>query len=355
MNKNSQIIISSIKKGILHTSLEPIQKQIQVMINEFKEFGRSQTIFINGHPGSGVTTLINSLDIPNLTKIDCRIYATEKLASTLLLNLTSDTKISIENLLQQLGSTIIYFDHFDSLILSKRQFFLYSLFNAIQKNTVSILLILSASSLDPLSGLEKRVRSRFTPICFSLPQPSLDIAIEIIHLHLKEANWKSNVFDLPWKKTLEILFSHIPSYHTATSFLASVVSQSEDSIRKELLIQTQHENLNLKNPLRFVSDLSHTEISLVLAADYIEKHQLRKEFIFSELNLLIQSQLVEFRSIQKSNSVSTAFEKLVNSSIFIRAGKDNFRFFMPIYIEELSELIPLLPVDLIQWVSGWMK
>jgi hypothetical protein len=183
----------------------------------------------------------------------------------------------------------------------------------------------------------------------------LDIAIEIIHLHLKEANWKSNVFDLPWKKTLEILFSHIPSYHTATSFLASVVSQSEDSIRKELLIQTQHENLNLKNPLRFVSDLSHTEISLVLAADYIEKHQLRKEFIFSELNLLIQSQLVEFRSIQKSNSVSTAFEKLVNSSIFIRAGKDNFRFFMPIYIEELSELIPLLPVDLIQWVSGWMK
>lgn len=361
-------LIESIKVGTELPSIREPINQIKEKLQSFVKTGDSNSIFLSGTPGSGKTYAVQKALNESLPEdmwrvvIDCRIFDTDKSCCREFLRQTNNLATTpVLEVLNEKGSGVIVFDHFDALKIIKRQFFLYTIFDSIHTNTISLCSIIITSSVEPLSNLEKRVRSRLTPQYVDIPAPTISIAKVWISSVLlfkepksdEEEQWNAYVkkfFERKGEKQLDGLFSLSPTLHTASCFGQKfVLSNEHKTIQKEF-----NESLSAD---RFLGALSQTELILMFIAAFMIDLKSINEFTFDELFKEITEQSKQrgfIRRLRKSQAL-LAWEKLTSLNFLIPTSKDKTHYTLSLFSEDLYASIDNMPTDMQMWIRTWLK
>lgn len=375
-DEEKRMLLQNIKSGILHDSLDKYRKMLKSKIDDFIESGFSTSIFLTGHPGSGKSFIVNdvieSMKEKNLWSvfIDCRIFNSDKLACREFLRQTGNlVSTPVLEVLREKGSGIIIFDHFDSLKIIKRQFFLYTLFDSIHNNTISLCCILNTSSVEPLTNLEKRVRSRLTPQILEMPKPTLKDAYSLSKMLLtfddakdkKHKKWNAYIassFNYNTAKDcvseggdhqLKEVFDISPSYHTVINFLNKfVLNDVRETISAELF-----DNISVS---KFLGCLSQTELSVLFTAAFMMDVRGTYDFTFDTLYTSLSEQFITHGFIKtiSKQSAQLAWQKLINLNFLVPTPKDKTKYSFNLFSQDLAEFLYMLPTDMEQWVKSWI-
>lgn len=362
-----KVLIENLKNGSELEGMRPIIDEIKKKLTTFVNNCDSTSIFLSGPSGSGKSFCVNQAMKEALPEnmwrvvIDCRIFDTDKAACKEFLRQTNSTATaSILDVLREKGSGVIVFDHFDSLKIIKRQFFIYTIFDSIHANTISICSIINTSSVEPLSNLEKRVRSRLTPQYIDVPAPTFDSTKEFLTKTLvfdgpktsNEKSWNKYVksfFDSDNLDQLKHLFSISPTLHTALVYGQKfVLSDDHKTLEKKFM-----DNLSIE---RFLGNLSQTELIILFMAAYMVEVKEIPEYsvdtIRHELHELYRTHNFLYR-IHKDNA-NLAWDKLKSLGFIVPTTKDSTRYTFTLFAEDLKSSISLIPTDYQVWIKNWL-
>lgn len=361
-------LIENLKKGSELSGMRPVIDDIKKKLEVFVSSGNSTSIFLSGPAGSGKSYCVNQALQetlpPNIWSvvIDCRIFDTDKAACKEFMRQTENfASASILDVLREKGSGVIVFDHFDSLKIIKRQFFLYTIFDSIHSNTISICSIINTSSVEPLSNLEKRVRSRLTPQYIDVPAPTFDTTLEFLSKTLVFAEDKEKTAK-QWNKyvneflhsdnveQIQQLFMISPTLHTTITYGQKfVLSDDHQTIVKKFM-----DNLSIE---RFLGTLSQTELIILFMAAYmIEVKEIQEysiDAIRHELHELYKMHNFLYR-IHKDNA-HLAWEKLISLGFVVQTAKDSTKYTFTLFSEDLKSSLPLVPTDYQVWIKNWLS
>ena len=368
-------LLEQIANGTEFSYLENQFEDIKSKINYFAEQQFSCSIFISGLPGSGKTYTIRralaEANTENLwtATIDCRLFDTDKSAMKEFLRQTGNPpNRPVLEALKLTGSGILIFDHFDSMKIIKRQFFLYTLFDSIHTNSVSLCVIVVTSSHEPLNNLEKRVKSRFTPMSIDFPSPSnfdMDNFIPLLTSTSTPKVWNDCVKTLFTKFTkskiihpFERLYLLSPSLHTAMSFARKIsffVQQKRLTIID--LENTVNEMMNTINPSRFLDGLSHIDLIVVFTSVYMRIIKLSNDFTFDMLFEEVQTQFKPYSilKILTLERIRISWDKLISMKILVVTSKDGTRVAPTVYEDDLETFVSNLPTEAQVWTRVWLK
>ena len=373
-NKTKQSLIDQINKGVDFSYLDDQFEELKERINSFAKHQFSCSLFVSGLPGSGKTYTIKRAlresNIKNLwtATIDCRLFDNDKAAMKEFLRQTKNppNKNALEAL-KLLGSGILIFDHFDSMKIIKRQFFLYTLFDSIHTNSVALCVILVTSSHEPLNNLEKRVKSRFTPTTIDFPSPfefDMDNFISLLTDPSTSKVWNNCVKNLFTKQNSQVihpfdkLFSLSPSLHTAMIFakkLALLYDQNKLTIRD--LEMTVNEMINTVNPSRFIAGLSHVDLVVLFGSVYMRIIKQYNDFTYDMLAEEIEKQFTSYRfyRILTRERMKISWDKLSSMQLLIPTTKDGMRMASSLYEDDIEQYITNLPTEGQVWAKLWLK
>lgn len=368
-------IQSQIDQGIELSYLDDKLDEIKTRLDHFAKQQFSCSIFLSGLPGSGKTFLIrralreSNLDQLWTVTIDCRLFDTDKSAMKEFLRQTkSPPNRPILDSLKMLGAGIIVFDHFDSIKIIKRQFFLYTLFDSIHTNSVALCVVVLTSSHEPLNNLEKRVKSRFTPFTIDLPSPiefDMDNFIQLLTSEETTKTWNDSVKNNFTKKgnsrikhPFPRLYMLSPSLHTAMLFakkLAFYIPQQKLTLKN--IESTVNEMIDTINPRRFLEGMSHIDLIVVFISVYMQAVKLMPDFTFDNLFDEIESQFRPFKlaKIFTSDRVRIAWDKLLSMKLLVVVSKDGTKVSTTIYEDDIEQLISSLPTEAQVWSKQWLK
>lgn len=368
-------LLHQIANGTDFSYLEDKFEEIKSKLDYFAENQFSCSLFISGLPGSGKTyTIRRALKEANIGKlwvcrIDCRLFDTDKSAMKEFLQQTSNPpNRPVLEALKLLGAGIIIFDHFDSMKIIKRQFFLYTLFDSIHTKSVALCVIVVTSSHEPLNNLEKRVKSRFTPVSIDFPSPSnfdMDNFIPLLTSTSSPRMWNDCVKTLFTKHTkskvihpFERLYSLSPSLHTAMIFarkLSFFVEQKRLTIID--LENTVNEIINTINPSRFLEGLSHIDLIVVFVSVYMKIIKLNNDFAFDQLFEEIQTQFRPYSilKILTVERIKISWDKLISMKLIVVTSKDGTRVSPTVYEDDIDPFVVYLPTEVQVWSRVWLK
>ncbi|OHT01703.1 hypothetical protein TRFO_31405 [Tritrichomonas foetus] len=375
-NHVTQELLNQISKGTDFSYLDDQFEEIKNRLNSFADKHFSCSLFISGSPGSGKTyTIQRALKEANLkdlwiVRIDCRLFDNDHSAMKEFFRQTgSQQSKNVLDALKLLGSGIIIFDHFDSLKIIKRQFFLYTLFDSIHTNSVALCCVLVTSSYEPLNNLEKRVKSRFTPTTIDFPPPTqfdMDNFIPLLTATEASKLWNNNVKSLftkqPKKSRIihpfDRLFMLVPSLHTVMIFakkIALLASKNKLTIRD--LETTVDEILNTINPSRFLEGMSHVDLIVAFTTVYMRIVKQINDFSFDMLTEEIETQMKPYRfaKVLSFDRIRISWDKLVSMKILVYATKDETRVSPTLFEDDIEPFISHLPTEGQVWAQLWLK
>jgi len=357
-------IVKGIQEGVPQEFLSSTTCLLEKKLNSFVSTGFSTSIFLSGTPGSGKSFCVKKA-IENCCKndiwcvtIDCRLFDTDKSACKEFLRQTNHSQSApVLDVLKEMGTGIIVFDHFDSMKIIKRQFFLYTLFDSIHTNTISLCVVLITSSVEPLSNLEKRVKSRLTPQYISIPTPKLsDAHVMLLSLltsskldDTQRIEWNQYVYSVNLEKMIANVFSISNSLHTIVTFAKKFVL-----LDQRLAINEQYmSSLSIQ---RFIRALSQLELLILFMSAYMMTMRGLQEFSFDQMfkELQEQSKSHSFLHNVRPDTAQLAWDKLVSFKFIIPIGKEKTKYAFALFTEDLAESINGLQTDHQKWVKTWM-
>jgi hypothetical protein len=265
--------------------------------------------------------------------------------------------VPIQDALKALGTGILIFDHFESLKIVKRQFFLYTLFDSIHTNAMSLCVVIVTSSHEPLNNLEKRVRSRFCATCIEFPRPTIDLSLIESLLETENGEWNDAVADAFEGFDVLRMFEVSGSLHTAVSFakrLSESVPEGE-MMRSIHVEQTAAQMMSVIHAERFVAGMSQMELVVVIVCCYVVKVENYCEFtfdlVFSEMNC----QLIECVFVKKMTTERTrvGWDKAIAHGLLVRCGKDVTKVRLSVFEEDVVAAMDRLPTEICTWVRTW--
>lgn len=368
-------IIQQISDGTDFTYLNDKFEYIKSKLDSFAEQQFSCSLFVSGLPGSGKTYTIrralSEAKIQNLwtATIDCRLFDNDRAAMKEFLRQTGNPhNRPVLEALKLLGAGILIFDHFDSMKVIKRQFFLYTLFDSIHTNSVALCVIVVTSSHEPLNNLEKRVKSRFTPISIDFPSPSefdMDNFITLLSTTSAPKKWNDCVRSLFTKYSkskmihpFDRLYALSPSLHTAMIFarkLSFFVQNNQLTIKD--VESTVNEIINTINPSRFIDGLSHIDLVVIFVSMYMRIVKLENDFSFDTLFEEVQIQFRPFNlsKILTLERVKISWDKLISMKLLVLTTKDGTLAAPTLYEDDLEPFISRLPTEAQVWTRVWLK
>ena len=368
-------LLQQIAQGTNFSYLDSKFEDIKSKLDYFADKQFSCSLFISGFPGSGKTYTIrralSEANIGNLwvAKIDCRLFDTDRSAMKEFLRQTNNPpNRPVLEALKLLGAGILIFDHFDSMKIIKRQFFLYTLFDSIHTKSVALCVIVITSSHEPLNNLEKRVKSRFTPVSIDFPSPSnfdMENFIPLLTTTSAPRVWNDCVRNLFTKNAkskmihpFERLYSLSPSLHTAMIFAKKLSFFAQ---QKRLTIidldNTVNEIINTINPSRFLEGMSHIDLIVVFVSVYMKIVKLSNDFTFDQIFDEIQTQFRPYSilKILTIERIKISWDKLISMKLLVVTTKDGTRVAPTVYEDDIDPFISNLPTEAQVWTRVWLK
>ena len=363
-------LIEQIKDGVEIPELRESVDKIKEKLQNFVKTGDSTSIFLSGVPGSGKSFAVDLAmkeTVPEniwTVVIDCRIFDTDKAVSKEFLRQTGNLLTTpILEVLTRKGAGIIVLDHFDSLKIIKRQFFLYTIFDSIHTNTISLCSILITSSVEPLSNLEKRVRSRLTPQYIDIPKPTIQWCKEWIVnvLQFKEAKQSDRK---KWNRYVKAFFNeerNIPDTQLEELFSISPTLQCAVVFAQKFVLSNEHETIEQEfidglSVDRFLGALSQNELMLLFIAAFLINIKSIVEFNFDQLykELTELRKLRDMRKIKREQAL-LAWEKLTYLNFLVPTSKDKTTFTLTLFSEDLEKSVSQVPTEMQVWINTWLK
>jgi hypothetical protein len=354
-----------ISQGVPLDSLNPSRSSLSTSLTSFIETGFSTFLFLTGHPGCGKTfslrMAIDSLSLRDCwcSTIDCRLFLNDRAACKEFFRLHGQpANTPILDALRSIGTGILIFDHFESLKIVKRQFFLYTLFDSIHTNAVSLCVVLVTSSHEPLNNLEKRVRSRFTPTCVEFPRPIGDASFVIQLLSTENAEWNAAVAAAFFGVDLSPLFDLSQSLQTVVTFTKTlVITVSEgEVIGRGHVEQAIAQMLSVIHPDRFIAALSQMEVLILIVCCYLVRIRYYTELTFDTVYSEMMAQLIESSFVKKMTPerAHVAWEKAMALRLLVRPGKDVTKVALAVFEEDVLLAVDRLPTEIAAWARKWM-
>ncbi|KAH0792609.1 Origin recognition complex subunit 4 [Histomonas meleagridis] len=325
------------------------------------------TLFLTGSAGSGKThTLRKALSEVDLKEcwvksIDCRLFSDDRPAcKEFLRQMGKPTSSAVLDVLRISGSGILIFDHFDQIKIIKRQFFLYTLFDSIHSDSISLCLILVTSSHEPLTNLEKRVKSRCSPICIEFPSTS-DFTCKTFRMLFESPSltkqWNKSVQNaLRRPEPFDRVFSLSPSLHTAISFAHEIIY----NIKGQRMTSSDVEQASIRIidsicPLRFLDGLSHLELILTFMSVFMLTQKRCNEFTSEAMYQELKRQLNSYQLVKMltPERFSVAWDKLLSMRIIVCVGRDATKVTTTLFEDDILPFTERLPTQVQVWAKGW--
>lgn len=364
MDEITEYVLKTTSEGVLLPHLEGCRENISRVLQGYVDHGGNQSLFVTGPPGCGKTFtirhIINTINMKDCWNsfIDCRIFDNDKAACKEFMRQRSQPSSKpVLDALKDVGMGILVLDHFDSMKIVKRQFFLYTLFDSIHTQAISLCVILITSSHEPLTGLEKRVRSRYSPTCFEFPAPEIDSQLLMKFLAEDKRTRGYSAMEKCLKEAnIWTLFELSPSLHTVVVFLRKVALRTEKTLTRETLNSVADEIIDVIDPHRFLASLSQLELAVALVCCHMTKVKGSAEFSYDQLYDELMKQLVrcQFRKTLTSERVVIAWDKLKTLRILVATGRDTNKFSLSIFDEDIYTMVTKLPTDVQLWAKSWM-
>ena len=258
------------------------------------------------------------------------------------------------------GSGILIFDHFDQIKIIKRQFFLYTLFDSIHSDSISLCLVMVTSSHEPLTNLEKRVKSRCSPICIDFP-PTSEFTVKTFSTLFESPNftkkWNYSVQSaLRRPESFEKVFSLSPSLHTALVFAKEIIY----NVKGQKMTSSDVEDaasriIDAISPARFLSGLSHLELLLAFMGVFMLTQKRSSEFTSEAMFQELKRQLASYQLVKilTAERFAAAWDKLVLMRIFVYVGRDATRATTTLFEDDIEPFVSKLPTQAQVWAKGW--
>lgn len=361
-------IMKRLSEGFDFQYLDETEHILQDKLSNFVKNCLTTTLFLSGASGSGKTYVLNkalnSVDFGDCWchTIDCRLFSDDKSAcKEFLRQMNSPNSSDVLDVLRESGSGILIFDHFDSIKIIKRQFFLYTLFDSIHSQSISLCLILVTSSHEPLTNLEKRVKSRCSPECISFP------SVENFKNETFISLFKSPDYPKQWNasvdKTLKRpeLFQKIiglsPSLKTIMNFARMIMFEVKDSEKiTEINVENAAKNiLYVISPKRFLNGLSHLELIVVFMGVFMISQKRCLEFTNESLFKELQTQLVSCKllKLMTTERFNIIWDKMISMKLFVYTVKDKSKTTTSLFEEDISDFVSNLPTEVQVWAKSW--
>lgn len=376
INEKKMDVINHLDEGIDLAFFDEKCELIKSKLKEFDNNGFSSTMFILGAPGFGKTYTVRraireaKLNDVTVVNIDCRIYDNDRTVSKeFLRQIESQKAQTLLDAIRQRGSIILIFDHFDSMKIVKRQFFLYQIFNSKHENSISLFVILLVSSIEPLSDIEKRVKSRLSPLCIEFPKAdSLIIKkngkSESLFELSKTVNKKSPIMDIMkgLNDTNSLLFKKAQQIYEIFPSLLAVF----DFVKKLVVLSPNHhideskaedickEYLSFTSPARFIDACNQLELTLLLIAQYIMETNNYNGFTFDELFNQFKQQLVSSMFVKKitEGQAKVAWNRLISSKLIVPIDNNQIKATLAVVSNDIELFIKKVPTEINQWTKS---
>ena len=359
---HSSEVLERIHEGIPFKHLQKQRTAIKKFLMAFQEHSQSNSLFISGPSGSGKTFTLNHCfkEVDNkdawVVHIDCRLFDTDKSAcKEFLRQLDQPLKSDVLDVLRQHGAGFIIFDHFDSLQIIKRQFFLYTLFDSIHTQSIELGIILVTSTYDPLINLEKRVKSRLTPTIIEIPlHPAPFEFNEFMPLLITgDPDWDSAMTRLNFSQILQPLYRLNPSFHIVNLFFDklfygkgnywindSLLHLLVDEIMKELTPQPELESLSQLELFVLFAALHMTLVRCMdaISCDDLVHHVIEDNQIACKTNPAL---------------IRVAFGKLERMNILRPRGDG--KDIVTIFADDLEPYVAKLTTHYQLWAKRWLS
>lgn len=377
INEKKMAVLKQLNEGVDLALFDEICNSIKTKLGEFVQNGFSDSMLILGPAGCGKTYTVNrairetELNDVTIINIDCKIYDNDTIAfKEFLRQAGSLNEPTLQDSMRKLGSVILIFDHFDLFKMIKKQHFLYQVFDSMHHNSISLLAILLVSSVSPLSNLEKRVRSRLSPIYFEFPSatsltipkkngnsgtifdfsPTVNKNSPIIEVmkELQDSN------SLLFKKAQKI-YQIFPNLHMIFNFLKKLVLVSPnhhiDLSKADDICQ---ELLNFSSINSIIDSCSQLELTMLLIAQYIVNINNYNEFSFDELFNQFKQQLVSSMYVKKvtEEQAKATCNCLISKKLFLPLDNNQNKFLFALFSSNLKPFIKKVPTEVSQWANS---
>jgi hypothetical protein len=358
-----QFLMTSISAGIPLASLKGPRDRLKTRLSSFIDKGFSCFLLLTGHPGSGKTYTIRHV-LSSITladcwchTIDCRAFDTDRDACKEFMRFHGQPlSAPIHEVLASRGTGILIFDHFESLRVVKRQFFLYSLFDSVHTSSVQLCVILVTSSHEPLNNLEKRVRSRFSPTCIDFPPPRADASF-VAQLLCPDGcpdDWKT---DAVAGADMATLFEIAPSLHTGALLARKLVLGLPDGgvLTGNYVRETVALLMGEIGPARFIAGMSQMELLVLLMCDFLVKVKNYSEMSFDMVYAETMTQLNKMQFVKKltADRGMLAWQKAVALRLLVHQGKDPTKVALAVFDDDVVAAIDRLPTEIQTWARTW--
>lgn len=358
---HSQEVLEKIHQGIPFKHLKTQRTTIKRFLRTFQEHSQSTSLFISGPPGSGKTFTLNNcfkkVQNPNAwtVTIDCRLFDTDKLAcKEFFRQLNKPASSDVLDVLRQSGCGFIIFDHFDCLKIIKRQFFLYTLFDSIHTQSIELAVILIASTYDPLTNLEKRVKSRFTPVVVDIPLKSapFDFGEFLPLLKTGDKDWDDSMCRLSLSSIMQPLYRLNPSFHIVNLFFDKVFyGKGAYWINDSLLHKIADDLIYQMSPKANLESLSQLELFVLFGGLHMVQIKGREAISCDEL----LHHLTEDKQIHckiEPSLLRVAYGKLEQMKLFQSRGDG--KDIVTVFSDDLEPLLPKLTTSNQLWAKRWI-
>jgi hypothetical protein len=263
---------------------------------------------------------------------------------------------SVHDVLARRGTGIVVFDHFESLKVVKRQFFLYSLFDSVHTSAVQLCVVLVTSSHEPLNNLEKRVRSRFSPACidFAPPHPNAALVAQLLCPDGCPDGWDA---DAAAAVDMASLFDIAPSLHTATALAQKLVLGLPDGavLTRDFVHAAVAGLVGQIGPARFVGVMSQMELLVLLMCDFLVKVKNYSEMTFDMVyaETITQLNKTQFVKRMTTERAIVAWQKAVALRLLVHQGKDPTKVALAVFDDDIITAMERLPTEIQTWAKTW--
>lgn len=370
-------VLKQLDEGVDLAFFDESCNSIKTKLEGFSKNGFSDSMLILGPTGCGKTYTVNrairetELNDVTIINIDCQIYDNDTIASKEFLRQAGSLNApTLHDSMRKLGSVILIFDHFDSFKMIKKQHFLYQVFDSIHQGSISLLAILIVSSVTPLSNLEKRVRSRLSPIYLEFPSStSLTIfkkngktgslfdfsqTVNKNSLIIEAMNELQDTNSILFKKAQQI-YQVFPNLRMIFNFLKKLVLISPnhhiDLSKAEDIFQ---ELFSFSSIYSIIDSCSQLELTILLIAQYIVNMNNYNCFSFDELFNQFKQQLVSSMYVKKitEDQAKVACNCLISKKLLLPLDNNQNKFLLAVFSSNLKPFIKRVPTEVSQWANS---